>query len=90
MKSWHLLITLDYKSANILFSGIRSGRVTAKVGALGLVSPAGDRCNAQPYIIRAPKVLLGEACMESSHVSGTCRDVALPDQTLGAKRMGQP
>lgn len=30
------LISLDYKPANILLSGIETGRVTAKVGDLGL------------------------------------------------------
>jgi serine/threonine protein kinase len=36
LKSWHPLISPDYKPANILLSGIETGHVIAKVGDLGL------------------------------------------------------
>lgn len=36
LKSEHPLISLDYKPANILLSGIETGLITAKVGDLGL------------------------------------------------------
>lgn len=34
-KGWHSLISLDYKPANILLSGIETDDITAKVGDLG-------------------------------------------------------
>lgn len=52
-------VNTDYKPANILLSGIETGRVIAKVGDLGLVVPAGHLFNAQPYAMRAPEVFLG-------------------------------
>ncbi|OQE00361.1 hypothetical protein PENVUL_c053G04969, partial [Penicillium vulpinum] len=57
-----------YKSANILLSGTGSDSITAKVGDLGLVVPAGELLNAQPYAMRAPEVFLGEACAGPSQV----------------------
>ncbi|PSN63616.1 hypothetical protein BS50DRAFT_678881 [Corynespora cassiicola Philippines] len=55
-------VNTDYKPANILLSGIETNRITAKVGDLGLVFPAGDRINAQPFAMRAPEVFLGQPC----------------------------
>ncbi|KAL3477402.1 hypothetical protein BJX99DRAFT_269811 [Aspergillus californicus] len=56
------------KPANILLSGIKTSRLTAKVGDLGLVVPAGRLFNAQPYSMRAPEVFLGQACTKLSQV----------------------
>ncbi|KAK2764424.1 hypothetical protein FQN54_009118 [Arachnomyces sp. PD_36] len=64
----HKCVNTDYKPANILLSGVETGAVTAKVGDLGLVVPAGSLFNAQPYAMRAPEVFLGEACTEPSQV----------------------
>ncbi|KAJ5908739.1 hypothetical protein N7495_001421 [Penicillium taxi] len=64
----HQYINTDYKSANILLSGICSGSITAKVGDLGLVVPIGDFYNVQPYAMRAPEVFLGQACTGPSQV----------------------
>ncbi|KAK0114848.1 hypothetical protein ONS96_013330 [Cadophora gregata f. sp. sojae] len=61
-------VNTDYKPANILLSGLKTGRVVAKVGDLGLVFPTGDRFEAQPYSMRAPEVFLGQACTEPSQV----------------------
>ncbi|KAH7351217.1 kinase-like domain-containing protein [Rhexocercosporidium sp. MPI-PUGE-AT-0058] len=61
-------VNTDYKPANILLSSTETGAVTAKVGDLGLVFPAGHRYEAQPYAMRAPEVFLGHACTESSQV----------------------
>ncbi|KAJ5950472.1 uncharacterized protein N7479_008885 [Penicillium vulpinum] len=61
-------VNTDYKSANILLSGTGSDSITAKVGDLGLVVPAGELLNAQPYAMRAPEVFLGEACAGPSQV----------------------
>ncbi|KAK3327698.1 hypothetical protein B0T19DRAFT_422546 [Cercophora scortea] len=61
-------VNTDYKPANILLSGIETGNITAKVGDLGLVFPAGHRVKAQPYAMRAPEVFLGQACAEPSQV----------------------
>ncbi|KAE9980579.1 hypothetical protein EG328_000216 [Venturia inaequalis] len=61
-------VNTDYKPANILLSGIETGLITAKVGDLGLVFPAGHRFEAQPYAMRAPEVFLGQACTEPSQV----------------------
>ncbi|RDW83624.1 uncharacterized protein DSM5745_03950 [Aspergillus mulundensis] len=81
-------ITLEsysyYKPANILLSGIETGRITAKVADLGLgeqaaihgkhfinmpkVVPIGNLFNAQPYGMRAPEVFLGHACSAKSQV----------------------
>ncbi|KAF2672887.1 hypothetical protein BT63DRAFT_450913 [Microthyrium microscopicum] len=61
-------VNTDYKPANILLSGIETGRVVAKVGDLGLMFPTGDRFEAQPYSMRAPKVFLGQACTKPSQV----------------------
>ncbi|KAL4782105.1 hypothetical protein BJX76DRAFT_349646 [Aspergillus varians] len=64
----HGYVNTDYKPANILLSGIETGRVTAKVGDLGLVVPTGTLFNAQPYAMRAPEVYLGQACTAPSQI----------------------
>ncbi|KAJ9217141.1 hypothetical protein DTO166G4_1196 [Paecilomyces variotii] len=61
-------VNTDYKPANILLSDVKTGRVTAKVGDLGLVFPTGHRLNAQPYAMRAPEVFLGQPCTAPSQV----------------------
>ncbi|KAJ9302768.1 hypothetical protein DTO271G3_142 [Paecilomyces variotii] len=61
-------VNTDYKPGNILLSDVETGNVTAKVGDLGLVFPAGHRLNAQPYAMRAPEVFLGQPCTAPSQV----------------------
>ncbi|KAG4440058.1 hypothetical protein IFR05_004451 [Cadophora sp. M221] len=62
----HQPTSLNYKPANILLSSITTSVITAKVGDLGLVFPAGHRYEVQPYAMRAPEVFLGHACSEPS------------------------
>lgn len=76
-------MSIDYKPANTLLSGVDTGCITAK-GDLGLgtqsllnninatdtfvVVPDGHLLNAQPYAMRAPKVFLGQPCRKLSQV----------------------
>ncbi|KAJ5199661.1 hypothetical protein N7491_009541 [Penicillium cf. griseofulvum] len=64
----HKHVNTDYKPANILISNIRTDRIIAKVGDLGLVVPVGELFHAQPCAMRAPEVFLGKACTEPSQV----------------------
>ncbi|KAF1991508.1 hypothetical protein K402DRAFT_126811 [Aulographum hederae CBS 113979] len=61
-------VNTDFKPANILLAGLGCAEITAKVGDLGLVFPAGQRYNAQPYAMRAPEVFVGQPCTEPSQV----------------------
>ncbi|KAG8161542.1 hypothetical protein KVR01_008529 [Diaporthe batatas] len=61
-------VNTDFKPANILLSGVDTGRITAKVGDLGLVVPDGYLHNARPYAMRAPEVFLGQPCIKISQV----------------------
>lgn len=38
LKKWHWLTSPDYESANILLSGVETGRIIAKVGIWDLVN----------------------------------------------------
>ncbi|KAF2761593.1 kinase-like protein [Pseudovirgaria hyperparasitica] len=64
-------VNTDIKPANILLSSTETDTITAKIGDLGLVFPAGRRFEAQPFAMRAPEVLLCEPCTAPSQVWAT-------------------